>query len=146
MTCGSCHADRFRTSKRVSITSRFTSLVPAFARLLSPSKQKKKEKKKKEKNEQDDENRVGRVCKRKHQQATSNKQQARRRRRRRRRRRIKSKKKKANSTRCSRAVTHHSTNPARLRLTSVIGREPVHSQWYDRWREWSCIQFILMPK
>ncbi len=44
-------------------------------------------------------------------------------------------KKNANSTRCSRAVTHHSTNPARLRLTSVIGREPVHSQWYDRWRK-----------
>ena len=37
------------------------------------------------------------------------------------------KKKKANNTGCSRAVTHHSTNPARLRLSSVIGREREYS-------------------
>jgi hypothetical protein len=56
------------------------------------------------------------------------------------------KKPKANSTRCSRAVTHHSTNQARLRLTSVIGREPVHSQWYDRWRKLEhTLAFILSP-
>ena len=36
-------------------------------------------------------------------------------------------KKKANNTGCSRAVTHHSTNPARLRLSSVIGREREYS-------------------
>ena len=55
-------------------------------------------------------------------------------------------KRKANSTRCSRAVTHHSTNQARLRLTSVIGREPVHSQWYDRWRKSThTLAFILSP-
>jgi hypothetical protein len=53
------------------------------------------------------------------------------------------KKKVANSTRCSRAVTHHSTNPARLRLTSVIGREPVHSQWYDRWRKQGALVCLL---
>ncbi|GBP48426.1 hypothetical protein EVAR_32827_1 [Eumeta japonica] len=30
------------------------------------------------------------------------------------------------------AVTHPSTDHARRRLTSVIGREPVHSTWYGR--------------
>lgn len=56
----------------------------------------------------------------------------------------KPKKKKANNTRCSRAVTHHSTNPARLRLTSVIGREPVHSQWYDRWRKLGALLCLMV--
>ncbi|GBP48417.1 hypothetical protein EVAR_32818_1 [Eumeta japonica] len=32
------------------------------------------------------------------------------------------------------AVTHPSTDHARRRLTSVIGREPVHSTWYGRWQ------------
>ena len=45
------------------------------------------------------------------------------------------KKKIANSTRCSQAVTHPSTNRARRCLTSVIGREPVFSTWYGRCRE-----------
>ena len=40
----------------------------------------------------------------------------------------------ANSTRGSQAVTHPSTNRARRCLTSVIGREPVLSTWYGRWR------------
>ena len=40
--------------------------------------------------------------------------------------------KKANSTRCSQAVSHPSTNRARRCLTSVIGREPVYSAWYGR--------------
>ena len=44
-------------------------------------------------------------------------------------------KKVANSTRCSQAVTHPSTNRARRCLTSVIGREPVLSTWYGRWRQ-----------
>lgn len=44
-------------------------------------------------------------------------------------------KKNANSTRGSQAVTHPSTNRARRCLTSVIGREPVYSTWYGRWRE-----------
>ena len=33
------------------------------------------------------------------------------------------------------AVTHPSTNRARRCLTSVIGREPVFSTWYGRWRK-----------
>ncbi len=41
----------------------------------------------------------------------------------------------ANITGDSRLVTHDSTNPAQTRLTSVIGREPVHSRWYERWRK-----------
>ena len=40
----------------------------------------------------------------------------------------------ANSTRGSQAVTHPSTNRARRCLISVIGREPVLSTWYGRWR------------
>ena len=47
----------------------------------------------------------------------------------------KKKKKNPNSTRCSQAVTHPSTNRARRYLTSVIGREPVLSTWYGRWRQ-----------
>ena len=39
---------------------------------------------------------------------------------------------KAYNTGCSQAVTHPSTDPARRCLTSVIGREPVHSAWYGR--------------
>ncbi|GBP23692.1 hypothetical protein EVAR_80309_1 [Eumeta japonica] len=42
--------------------------------------------------------------------------------------------KKANITRCSQAVTHPSTDRARRCLTSVVGREPVDSAWYGRWR------------
>ena len=48
---------------------------------------------------------------------------------------VKKKKKVVNSTRCSQAVTHPSTNWARRCLTSVIGREPVLSTWYGRWRQ-----------
>ena len=39
----------------------------------------------------------------------------------------------ANSTRCSQAVTHLSTNYAQGCLTAVIGREQVFSTWYGRW-------------
>ena len=53
------------------------------------------------------------------------------------------KKKNAYNTVCSRAVTHHGTNTARPRLTSVIGREPVHSRWYDR-KRCSCIHPTLI--
>ncbi|KAG8233045.1 hypothetical protein J437_LFUL004266 [Ladona fulva] len=35
----------------------------------------------------------------------------------------------------SEAVTHPSTIRALRCLTSVIGREPVFSSWYGRWRE-----------
>ena len=47
---------------------------------------------------------------------------------------MKKKKKKrwAYNTQYSQAVTHPSTNCARCCLTSVIGREPVHSTWYGR--------------
>ena len=41
--------------------------------------------------------------------------------------------KNANSTLCSQAVSHPSTNRAQCCLTSVIGRELVHSAWYGRW-------------
>ena len=46
---------------------------------------------------------------------------------------------KANSTQCSQAVSHPSTNRARHCLTSVIGRELVYSMWYGRCRmkEWN---------
>ena len=40
-----------------------------------------------------------------------------------------------NSTQCSQAVSHPSTDEAQCCLTSVIGREPVHSAWYGRWQE-----------
>ena len=40
----------------------------------------------------------------------------------------------ANSTQCSQAVTHPSTNQAQCCLTSVIGRELVRSTWYGRWQ------------
>ena len=40
----------------------------------------------------------------------------------------------ANSTPCSQAVSHPSTDEARCCLTSVIGREPVCSAWYGRWQ------------
>ena len=42
-------------------------------------------------------------------------------------------KKNANSTWCSQAVTHPSTNHAQCCLTAVIRREPVYSTWYGRW-------------
>jgi hypothetical protein len=38
----------------------------------------------------------------------------------------------AYSKRCSQAVTHPSTDRSRRCLTSVIGREPVHSTWCGR--------------
>ena len=41
----------------------------------------------------------------------------------------------ANNTRCSQAVPHLSTNRARRCLISVIGREPMYSAWYGRWRK-----------
>ena len=44
------------------------------------------------------------------------------------------KKIRANVTHDSRLVTHGSTKRAQTRLTPVIGREPVHSRWYERWR------------
>ena len=58
------------------------------------------------------------------------------------------KKRDANSTQCSQAVTHPSTNRAQHCLTSVIGRELVCSMWYGRWRElyiiWTLILLIFM--
>ena len=45
------------------------------------------------------------------------------------------KSKDANSTQCSQAVSHPSTNRAQHCLTSVIGRELVYSMWYGRCRE-----------
>ena len=57
----------------------------------------------------------------------------------------KDKKVSANSTPCSQAVTHPSTDEARRCLTSVIGREPVRSAWYGRWQEnWPDIS-IMTP-
>ena len=44
-------------------------------------------------------------------------------------------KRNANSTQCSQAVSHPSTNRAQHCLTSVIGRELVYSMWYGRCRE-----------
>ena len=41
----------------------------------------------------------------------------------------------ANSTRCSHAVTHPSTNHAQRCLTAVIKREPVFTKWYGRWQQ-----------
>ena len=52
-------------------------------------------------------------------------------------------KRKAYNTKCSQAVTHPSTNSAQRCLTSVIGRELVHSTWYGRWRERG---WFLLPK
>ena len=49
----------------------------------------------------------------------------------------------ANSTQCSQAVTHPSTNRAQHCLTSVIGRELVCSMWYGRWREVTSILDII---
>ncbi len=46
----------------------------------------------------------------------------------------KEEKERANVTHDSRLVTHGSTKRAQTRLTSVIGREPVHSRWYERWQ------------
>ena len=46
----------------------------------------------------------------------------------------KKKTQKVSVTWCSQAVTHPSTNHALLCLTSVIGRELVLSQWYERWQ------------
>ena len=40
----------------------------------------------------------------------------------------------AYNTGCSQAVSHPNTDATRLRLTSVIGREPVYSEWYGRRR------------
>ena len=45
------------------------------------------------------------------------------------------KSKDANSTQCSQAVSHPSTNRAQHCLTSVIGRELVYSMWYGRCQE-----------
>ncbi len=45
---------------------------------------------------------------------------------------MKKKGQKAYSTQYSKAVAQPSTNWARRGLTSVIGREPVHSTWYGR--------------
>ena len=45
-----------------------------------------------------------------------------------------SEKENANSTQCSQAVTHPSTNQAQHCLTSVIGRELVCSMCYGRWQ------------
>ena len=42
--------------------------------------------------------------------------------------------KKGYNTWCSQAVSHPSTNQALCCLTSVIGREAVHSTWYGRSR------------
>ena len=43
-----------------------------------------------------------------------------------------------NSTQCSQAVSHPSTDQAQCCLTSVIGRELVVSTWYGRCREQRC--------
>ena len=51
------------------------------------------------------------------------------------------KKKDANSTPCSQAVTHPSTNRALRCFTSVIGRELVRSTWYGRWRKQALISY-----
>ena len=48
---------------------------------------------------------------------------------------ILNKKRDDNSTRCSQAVSHPSTNRAQCCLTSVIRRELVFSTWYGRCRE-----------
>ena len=47
--------------------------------------------------------------------------------------------KNANSTWCSQAVTHPSTNHAQRCLTAVIRREPVFSTWYGRWRKMNSV-------
>ena len=43
----------------------------------------------------------------------------------------------ANNIWCSQAVTHPSTNQTLRCLTSLIGREAVHSTWYGRWQSLS---------
>ena len=49
---------------------------------------------------------------------------------------------KAGSTlRSSQAVPHPSTNRALCRLTSEVGRDPVHSTRYGRQRTWSRINY-----
>ena len=50
--------------------------------------------------------------------------------------------KNANSTLCSQAVSHPSTNRAQCCLTSVIGRELVHSAWYGRWLRIMLVQLL----
>lgn len=53
---------------------------------------------------------------------------------------------KAGSTlRSSRAVPHPSTNRALRRLTSEVGRDPVHSTRYGRQRH-NCIQIVMVQK
>ena len=59
--------------------------------------------------------------------------------------RMRRKKLSANSTPCSQAVTHPSTDEARRCLTSVIGREPVLSAWYGRWQENCPVISIMTP-
>ena len=51
-----------------------------------------------------------------------------------------------NSTRCSQAVTHPSTNRAQRCLTSVIGRELVFSTWYGRCRKSSFNHWLQIGK
>ena len=43
--------------------------------------------------------------------------------------------KSTNSTWCSQAITHPSTNHAQRCLTAVIRREPVFSTWYGRYKK-----------
>ena len=48
-------------------------------------------------------------------------------------------KRNANSTQCSQAVTHPSTDRTRHSLTSEIGRDLVLSVWYGRMHlSWAC--------
>ena len=52
---------------------------------------------------------------------------------------------KAYNTCCSQAVTHPSTGQAQHCLTSVIGREPVHSVWYGRRHLMSRVMLLYSP-
>ena len=52
---------------------------------------------------------------------------------------------KAYNTCCSQAVTHPSTGQAQHCLTSVIGREPVHSVWYGRRHLRSRVMLLYSP-